>query len=677
MSSRAKELVSELTTDEKMKLLTGQNFWETVPVDRLGMPSIRVSDGPHGLRKVVRGSSSLEAVTVPSLCFPTSAAMAATWNRDLVEEGARALGEITAAEEVDVLLGPGVNIKRTPLCGRNFEYYSEDPYLAGELAVRYITGVQSAGVGTSLKHFVANNQEFDRFQISAEIDERALREIYFPAFEKAVKEAHPWTVMCAYNRINGVYASENRYTLEKVLREQWGFAGIVVSDWWAVHDRSRSLKASLELEMPYSEAGFPNLQDGLKNGLITEAEIDAATGRLLDFVFKAAESRSSRNMSPDTSEHRRILTDAARESMTLLKNQDGILPLSLDGTQRILVLGGPAETPVIEGGGSSEVTYEEADSPLEILREITGTGASLEYQQLYRHRRGMVQVDGLNRAMTAARTADVVVLFAADQVYAETEDRDRESMRLPASMERMILSVAEANPSLVVVLQAGSAVDMSPWIERVGAVLFTWFAGQGAGTAMAEVLAGVTNPSGKTAESFPYAIEDTPAFPTYPGDGFVAPYTEGLFVGYRYYDTLDTDVLFPFGHGLSYTSFEYSELEVTPASGESPFPVRVSCTVRNTGSREGKETVQLYVRDTESRVERPVQELKGFEKVDLKSGARTTVTMELDERAFSYWSTVMEGWHWESGAFEIRVGASSRDVRLSGIIELENPRDLS
>lgn len=676
MDERIRDLVSRMTREEKATILTGMNFWQTVPIERLGVPSVTMSDGPHGLRKSVNSPETGEPVTLPSPCFPTSAAMAATWNRELVREGARALGEITAAADVDVLLGPGVNIKRTPLCGRNFEYYSEDPYLAGELAARYVEGVQSAHVGTSLKHFAANNQEFDRLQVSSEVDERTLREIYLPAFEKAVKSARPWTVMCAYNRLNGVFCSEHRQLLWKILREEWGFEGIVVSDWYAVHDRGRALSASLELEMPYrDERSKLSLLESLESGKISERELDDAVGRLLAFILKAAESRGRRVKKTDEAANLKLLTDAAREAVTLLKNEDGVLPLEPAAGKKILVLGLAAEEPVIQGGGSSEVVHTGADSPLAALRELLEPGVKIEYQPLYRYARGMLLVDGLNRAVEAARRADTVVFFTADQKYAETEDRDRETMRLPASMERLIRTIGDANPNLVVVLQAGSAVEMTGWIDLAKAVVFTWFAGQGAGTAIAEVIAGTVNPSGKTAETFPLALEDTPAFGTYPGNGAVSPYSEGLLVGYRWYDTKQKDVLFPFGHGLSYTRFEYSDLEISTEGA--PFPVRVRCSVTNAGDREGKETVQLYVRDPDAKVLRPFQELKGFEKITLRPGERKTVTFELDERAFSYYSVSFGRWHWETGTFEIRIGASSRDIRLTGSVYLENPADLT
>lgn len=677
MTERIQETVASMTTEEKMRMLTGIDNWRSAAVERLGIPSVRMSDGPHGLRKVSSGASSATALTEPSLCFPTSAAMAATWNRELVEASARALGEIAGAAEVDLLLGPGVNMKRTPLCGRNFEYYSEDPYLSGELASRYIRGLQSSHVGACLKHFAANNQEFDRFQISSEIDERTLREIYLKAFEAAVVQAAPWTVMCAYNRLNGVYCSENPYTLRTILREEWLFDGVVISDWWAVHDRSRSLKASLELEMPYSEKALPNLQSAYEVGYIDDHDLDEAVGRLLSLVFKVVESRKARKMAVDLSAHRHLLTDAAREAMTLLKNEGGLLPLDLKAGQRILVLGGSAETPLIQGGGSSEVRYEGADSPLGVLRKLAREGATIEYQPLYRHSRGMLVVDGLNEALAAARRADLVLFFTADHSYAETEDRDRERIALPPTMERLLCSVAAVNENMVVVLQAGSAVDMGAWIGSVKAVLFTWFAGQGAGTAIAEVLAGLVNPSGKTAETFPLRLEDTPAYRDYPGNGSVARYGEGPFVGYRHYDSSGMEVLFPFGHGLSYTSYEYSALSVSPNEGDSPFPIRVSCRVKNCGDRRGKETVQLYLRDLDAKVARPFQELAGFEKVDLAPGEERQVSFSLSERAFSYYSVVFHSWHWESGEFEIRVGASSRDIRLSGVINLVNARDLS
>ncbi len=677
MEERMAELISALTPDEKMTLLTGINIWQTLPVKRLDIPSVVVSDGPHGLRQVRLDDEGKELDTLPALCFPTSCAMSATWNRELVSKGARALGEITGAAGVDILLGPGVNIKRTPLCGRNFEYYSEDPFLAGELGKEYIKGVQSAHVGTSLKHFAANSQEFDRFQISSEIDERTLREIYLPAFEKAVKEADPWTVMCAYNRLNGVYCSENGYLLRTILREEWGFDGIVISDWWAVHERSLALKASLELAMPYTDDYLPQLKESLEKGSLTEEELDDAVARLLTFILKAADSRSRRAVSTDEAAHREIILASSREAMTLLKNEDSLLPLKPGRKQKILVVGTNAEKPRIQGGGSSEVNYGKIESSLEVLKDIIEPEGEIEYIPGYVYERGMIQIDKLNLVMAAARQADSVIIFAGDNVSSETEARDRESIRLPLSMERLIEQTAGINSHTAVVLQSGSAVDMSSWIGGVKSVLFAWYAGEGSGRAAAEVLTGLVNPSGKTAETFPLRLEDTPAYSSYPGNGFTAPYDEGLFVGYRHYDSKNKDVLFPFGHGLSYTEFTYSALKVKPNTGDSPFPVEVSCRIRNGGSQPGKEIVQLYVRDWESRVSRPFQELKGFEKIFLKKGEEKEVTFMLNERAFSYYSTVFRDWHWETGEFEIRLGSSSRDIRLTESVFLTNKKDLS
>ena len=663
-----KSLIEKMTLDEKLHLLTGKNNWETVSVERLGIPSLFVSDGPNGLRKVAAIVDGKE-VTLKSTCFPTASAMAATWNTELVQETDECLAEECQAENVDILLGPGVNIKRTPLCGRNFEYFSEDPYLAGELAAAYIKGVQSKEVGTSLKHYAANNQEYDRHHISSEVDIRALREIYLKPFEIAVKKAKPWTVMCSYNRINGVYGSEHKVLLDDILRKEWGFDGFVVSDWGAVWDRAKSLKASLELAMPYNENHFRVLKKAYEDGKITDEEIDTALERYLTIVFRAYNARCKRVKEYDKEKHHEVAKKAALEAITILKNDDDILPVNKSKVKKLAIIGEFATMPVIQGGGSAHVQPAKVDSPLDKIKELAqkedievdyAISISIPSHSQYNQ----------NSALTLAEKADQVIMFVGNRNTIESEGYDRTSIRLAPDVENAILQVARRNPNTVVVVQAGSAIDMSCWIDKVKGVLFAWYLGQAGGSAIAEILFGVHNPCGKTAETFPLCLEDTPSYETYPGDGIVSWYKESIMVGYRYYDTFEKPVLFPFGHGLSYTQFEYSDLKITPEAANENDEITVRLSVKNTGKMQGKEIVQLYVRDMCSHVLRPYKELKGFAKVELKPGEKKELTFKLNRDAFAYYSTAVNDWHVESGHYKILVGSSSRDIRLSGIIKI-------
>lgn len=645
-----KQTVAAMTLEEKAAFLTGRNDWQTQPFERLGIDSITVSDGPHGLRVVDK-----DKVTLKAVCYPTASAMAATWNTELVRQVGSALGQECRAVGVDILLGPGTNIKRTPLCGRNFEYYSEDPLLAGELAAAYIAGVQSTGTGTSLKHFAANNQEYERYNVSSEVDMRTLREIYLKPFEIAVKKAQPWTVMCAYNRVNGVHCSQNRQLLDDILRREWGFEGVVISDWGAVHDRIEALKASLELEMPYSAKSAAELIAAVKDGRLLETELDAAAERLLELVLRAVESRTKTSF--EASAHHSLTKAAAEEAITLLKNEADILPINKKTVKKLAVIGAYAQFPVIQGGGSAHVQPLQVDEPLGKLKELAGD-ITVDYVPAYMPANG--RAADTVRAGQAAAAADMAIVFVGNRPGTEEEFFDRESIKLSPDMEALILRTAAHNPNTVVVVQAGAAVDMSAWVDKVKAVLFAWYTGQAAGGALAEILFGRVCPSGKTAETFPLCIQDTPSFETYPGDGRTQWYKEGLLVGYRHYDTAHKEVLFPFGHGLSYTSFEYSGLKITQCDRT----VKVDFTLKNTGSMPGKETVQLYVRERFPVVIRPDKELKAFGKYELQPGEKTQVTFILDREAFAYYSTVRTNWHVQGGEYEILIGASSRDIRL-------------
>ncbi len=656
-------VLKKMTPEQKLTFLTGADNWHTAGFKDPEVPQVTMSDGPHGVRKVRPGKDGKEE-TVPAVCFPTASAVAATWNPDLAYRMGRALAGECIERGVDILLGPGVCMKRSPLCGRNFEYFSEDPFLAGAMGAAYVNGLQSRGVGACVKHFAANDQETDRLFSSSEMDERTLREIYLKAFETVVREAKPWSVMCAYNRLNGVHCSQNPVLLDEILRGDWGFGGVVISDWGAVHDRPASLRASLELEMPYSEKSLPALKKAYGKGEITDAQIDRAVRSLLGLVQKARESAPLRAGAADTEEDRLALArETAAEAVTLLKNEDDILPVDLKETRRIAVIGGCAEKPFIQGGGSACVNPVRTDSPLEELKKIAGD--RIRYSPAYNYGWYGIrpEIADVGAALDTAADADAVFLFAGENGATETEGTDRTSIRLHPDLENLILQVAQVNPRTVVILQAGSAIDMTPWIDAVAGVVFAWYGGSCGAGALADVLFGRVCPSGKLSETFPLSIEDTPAYGNYPSAP-VAKYDEGVLTGYRYYDTVGEDVLFPFGYGLSYTTFEYSDLRVSSGRLEKGRPLTVTLRVKNTGNVRGKETVQLYVRDPSATVLRPEKELKGFRKVELEPGAAQDVSIPLRWEDFAFYSPVYRKWTVEEGAFRILVGASSRDIRL-------------
>ncbi|MFN2231764.1 MAG: beta-glucosidase, partial [Anaerolineae bacterium] len=641
-------VLSRLTLEEKAALCTGATPWQTVAIERLGIPSITVADGPHGVRRVA-DTETLMAESLPATCFPTASALASTWDVDLLRALGEALGEECISLGVDILLGPGNNMKRTPLCGRNFEYYSEDPFLGGELAAAFIEGVQGTGVGTSLKHYAANNQEHKRFVIDAQVDERTLREIYLAGFERAVVKAQPWTVMCAYNRLNGTYCSQHRWLLHDVLKEEWGYDGFVVSDWGAVHDRPAALKAGLELEMPGPRPDrVQAVVEAVRSGELDESVLDAAVARLLQVIWRAAETPKG-DGEIDVDAHHALARRIAGEAIVLLKNEGGLLPLP--ALRRIAVIGAAAKTPTFQGGGSSHINPTRVDVPLEELQALAGD-AEVCYAEGYAMEEGFDQAL-IDQAVVIAREADVALLYVALPAFKESEGYDRPDLRLTEQQVALIQAVAAAQPQSIVILNSGSAVTMDPWIAEVPAVIEAWMMGQAGGGAIADVLFGTVNPSGKLAETFPRRLEDTPSFLNYPGENGVVRYGEGAYIGYRYYDAKGMDVLYPFGHGLSYTSYAYSNLRVSAQSFTDVDGLTVSVDVTNTGDVAGKEIVQVYVHDVAARLSRPVKELKGFAKVALQPGETRTVTIELDARAFAYYDPAYQRWVTESGAFEI------------------------
>ena len=665
--SKASSLLAELTLEEKASLCLGSDFWHTAAVERLGIPAIMVSDGPHGLRKQPEeGDHVAISGSVPATCFPTACALGSSWDPQLVQRVGEALGREARAQAVAVVLGPGINIKRSPLCGRNFEYLSEDPVLSGVLGAAMIHGVQSQGVGTCLKHYAVNNQETDRLRVSAEVDERTLREIYLAGFERAITQARPWTVMCAYNKVNGVHASQNAWLLTTILRNEWGFDGLVVSDWGAVHDRVAALAAGLDLEMP------PNLGvsdaaiiTAVGSGQLDEDVLDTAVARVLQLIDRATATTEPPPVL-DLDAHHALARAAATECAVLVKNEDHLLPLRPTAGDTIAVIGEFARTPRYQGAGSSQVTPTRVDIALDELRAAVPDEVEITFAAGYGINTSDHDEELAAEAVALAGGADVVVAFLGLPATDESEGFDRSHINLPANQTALLSRLADANPNLVVVLANGSVVRLADWEQHAKAVLECWLSGQAAGGAAADLLLGAANPSGRLAETLPLRLEDTPAYLNFPGEAGHVRYGEGIFVGYRGYDALDLQVSYPFGHGLSYTSFSYADLttNLTGSAQDGDLLVNVTCRVTNTGDRRGKEVVQLYVRDPEASVARPVRELKAFAKVDLDPSQTTVVDLPLTARDLSYWSTTLNDWALEGGEFELAVGASSRDLRL-------------
>jgi beta-glucosidase len=663
------ELIRQMTLEEKAALCTGASSWTTTPVERLGIPEMVVSDGPHGVRRQP-DVHEIGVKSLPATAFPTYSCLAATWDVDLSRAMGEALAEECIALKVDVLLGPGANMKRSPLNGRNFEYLSEDPYQAGEMAAAIVNGVQSKGVGTSLKHYAANNQEFQRFSISAEVDERTLREIYLAAFEKVVKQAKPWTVMCSYNKVNGTFASEHTYLLTEILKKEWGFEGLVVSDWGAVRDRVAALKGGLDWEMPGPQKYHVNkLIEAVRSGAVDEAQLDESVRRILRIVFMAQQTPKTGTF--DVNAHHALAQKIAAEGMVLLKNK-GILPLK--GPEHVAVIGHAAQAAHFQGGGSSHINPTRVAVPFTELKDRAGT-AELSYAEGYPLDNTFRQ-DLIDQAVTLAQAADVAVLYIALPTFKESEGYDRKDMDLTRQQVALIQAVGTAQPNTVVVLNNGSPVAMSAWIDHCAAVLESYMMGQAGGAAVADVLFGRVNPSGKLAESFPVKLADTPATINWPGEAGSVRYGEGLFIGYRYYDAKEIPVQFPFGYGLSYTTFAYNNPHTSAKTFKDVDGLTVSVDVTNTGTCAGKEIVQVYIHDRKSSLVRPYKELKGFAKVDLQPGETKTVSIPLDFRAFAFYHPEYKQWITEDGEFEILIGASATDIRHSLPVTLQSTLSL-
>lgn len=666
---KAKELVAKMTLEEKVSLCSGETAWSTKAIDRLGIPSIFMTDGPHGLRKA-EGFDFTKSV--PSTCFPTASSLASSWDPKLAQKMGEALGIEAQANDVQILLGPGVNMKRSPLGGRNFEYFSEDPILAGKIAISFINGVQSQGVGTSLKHFAANSQEFERMSNNSVVDERTLNEIYFPAFEMAVKEAQPWTVMCSYNRFNGLYASENPYLLHQILKEKWGLKGFVVSDWGAVNERPAGVAAGLHLEMP-SSGGANNLKvmDAVKKGTLSESRLDEIIAELVAVTLKAKDSHK-KGIVVNKEKHHELARQISGECIVLLKNDNAILPLQPQ-LKKIAIIGDFAKNPRYQGAGSSQVRPTQIANAFEELQKLT-KGAQFSFATGYAPA-GETDASKIAEAVQNAKNAEVAIVFAGLPDIYESEGYDRKNIDMPEGHNRLIAEVAKANKNVIVVLMNGAAVSM-PWKNDVKAIVEAYLGGQAGGGAIADILTGKVNPSGKLSETFPVRTEDTPTAIDFPSKDGTATYGEGVFIGYRYYDKKKIEPNFPFGYGLSYTTFQYSDIKSNTTNAKDSDAISISFKVKNTGTVAGKEIAELYVHEQDSEVARPENELKHFEKISLLAGEEKTVSIQLNARDFAYYNSKIHDWTVRSGKFDIRVGGSSRNLPLQQTISVENTKPI-
>ena len=670
MREEVKRILNKLSLEEKIALCSGKDFWHTEAVNCAEMPEVMMCDGPHGLRKQEEKSDHLGINgSIKTVCYPSASALAASFDLDVLFELGDALGQECQAENIGMLLGPGLNMKRSPLCGRNFEYFSEDPYLAGKLACAYIKGLQKRGVAACVKHFAANNQETQRMNSSSNVDERTLREIYLPAFEMAVKEGKTRSVMCAYNAINGIFCSENKKLLNDILRDEWGFEGFVVTDWGAKKDAAAGVKAGLNLVMPGGYGTHEQmLKESLKNHELTEEQLNTAVADILQFILDAYKNKLP-NAEIDREKCSELSGELAAQCAVLLKNED-ILPLKKD--TKIAVIGDFAKYPRYQGSGSSHINASKTICAIETLKEK---------ETCFLFAKGF-DADTVNpdqklieEAVKTAEASEAAVIFAGLPDAFESEGFDREHLNLPENQNALIEAVCKVQKNVIVVLHGGSPM-LLPWEDQVKGILCMYLGGQEVGHAAVELLYGEKNPSGKLAETWPLRLEDTPSYLNFPGVDGIVNYREDIFIGYRYYDKKKMNVQYPFGHGLSYTSFSYSDLKTDKITITDKETLHVSCKIKNTGTCAGKEIVQLYVKDVESSVERPVRELKGFSKVYLNPGEEKEVEFTLDKRSFSYYETLISDWFVESGEFVIEIGASSRDIRLSQSIQVEGTGEL-
>ena len=654
------DVISQMTLEEKCYLMSGKDFWQTRSVERLGVPNMMLSDGPHGIRKQEGAGDQLGLNgSVPATCYPTAATIANSWDPALGEELGEHLGAEAASQNVCVLLGPGLNIKRSPFCGRNFEYFSEDPFLAGKMAASYIRGIQKNGVSACPKHFAANSQELRRMASDSVMDERTLREIYLTGFEIAVKEGKAKSIMSSYNRVNGVYANENPHLLQEILRDQWGFDGFVVSDWGASNDHTAGVAAGSHLEMP-TTGGDSDLElvEAVKSGKLSEELLDRRVDELLDVILSTTKAVSALKGKPfDVEKHHAMAAKASEQSIVLLKNENGILPLKKGA--KVAVIGEFAQKARYQGAGSSVVNPTKLDHTMDVIKnfDLNVVGFEAGYPRSGKGDPAMQQ-----KAVELANQADIVLLYIGLDEISESEGLDRSHMRLPQSQIDLLEAVAAVNPNIVAVMSAGSAVEM-PWLPKVKALVHGYLCGQAGASSVLKAIMGEVNPSGKLAETYPVKYEDVSSAPYFPAKERTAEYREGLYVGYRYYETANVPVLFPFGFGLSYTTFEYSDLTVSEK--EAAF------TLKNTGKVDGAEVAQLYVSRTDGEVFRPAKELKGFAKVFLKAGESKKVTIQLDDKAFRYFNVQTDKFEVEGGDYNILIGASAADIKLSGKVSVK------
>ncbi len=656
------EIVNKMSLEQKAAFVSGLDYWHTQGSEELGLPSINITDGPHGLRKKNENKKASDGIglgnSVPATCFPPASTSSCSWDPELLTLAGEALGEECLKEKVSVVLGPGMNIKRSPVCGRNFEYFSEDPVLAGKLAAGLVKGVQSKGVGTSLKHFACNSQEAYRMIVDEVVDERALRELYLTAFEICVKEASPWTVMNSYNRINGEYASQNEYLQKKVLRNEWGFDGLIVTDWGSSVDRVPGILCGTDLEMP-SSGGYSTaiVIDAVKNGTLSEDALNERVDTVVDLILKSKPALE-RGCEFSFDDHHAVARKVAEGSMVLLKNDNNILPLKKGA--KVAVIGELAKAPRFQGAGSSVINPTRLDNALEELQKL---GTNVTYAKGYNKSKDERDENLFNEARAAAQNADVAVVFVGLTEEFEGEGYDRLNIEMPKCHNELVSEIAKVNPNTVVVLAGGSVINL-PWINEVGALLNSGLGGQATGSATANILTGIVNPSGKTSETYPLAFSDNPTYGNYPAGPVTSEHRESVYIGYRYYDKARKNVLFPFGFGLSYTEFQYSDIKVSADEISDNDTLEVSFKVKNIGDVDGAEVAQLYISDRESTIFRPVKELKAFKKVFLKAGEETEITFTLSKRDFAFFNVYLGDFQVETGLFDILVGASSRDIKL-------------
>lgn len=687
MNKKIKEILNSLTLEEKASLCSGVGLWQTRPLEDKGIPEIWMADGSNGVRimkpvnqerkqdtsdflKVTDLTQNSPTITnqYEAVCYPSGASLASTWDTELIEEMGEALGDECRYFKVNLLLAPGINIKRSPLGGRGYEYYSEDPYLTGKVAESFIKGVQETGTGTSIKHFAANNAETLRINMSSDVDERALREIYLAPFEIGVKNAKPWTVMSSYNKVNGVQMAENRELLTDILRDEWGFNGVVVSDWGGVKDRIKALEAGNDLDMPENQRSNQSVVDAVRRGILSEAVLDQSVERILELVFKAKEQeRFTDDM--DFESHRNLSRKVAEESVVLLKNEKGLLPITKEKYKKVAVIGAFAREPRYQGGGCTLVNPIRISRPYEEMEKLAGKNIELTYAKGY-ELKDETSDELIHEAEEAAREADIAVIFGGLWVAYDREGFDRKHLEIDSSHIRLIEAVSRVQKRVVVVLSNGDAVVMSPWLDHVGAVVEQFLVGETVGEALARVLFGEVNPSGKLPVTFPKRLEDTSAYPYFPGECSHHVYGEGIFVGYRYFDKKKIEPLFPFGYGISYTTFQYSAIRADRSQMKDTDTVTVSVDVTNTGCVKGKEIVQIYVSDEKSRLKRPEKELKAFGKVELEPGETKTLTFTLGYRDFAYYDPEASDWVVEEGIFHIHAAANAGDIRQSIPVEV-------